>query len=829
MTFNVLPLIKGSIFKNKLRTLLTILSITLGVATIVSLQIAIQSTKKEFNKFVSENISNADLVVESMSESPVKIDLEDIKSMPEVSALFPQLKLTGITKLDDQDFWVNLLGVELNSEIESNGLTLSKGELPQRDELLLMERYAMMYNISLNDTLDISTERGTFKFKVSGFVTSTGIVRQYATSNYMMTAVISLSDAQKIYGSDHLSSVSIALKKNSDPLKEKDIIRKQLSDNVLVKLPEEKSEDLINKINGLFVGLNMFGFLALFIGCFLIYNTMTSIVLNSSKEVAILKAIGGDKRYIFSWILALSLFYGIVGSILGFGTGIGISKLVILLVEASGIGVNKISSFSIPWLKIAIMSLLGLAVSVISSLLPAVKASKITVIDGLLIKKFKSSFSAKKAAFILGIFMALGIVLYLLNSLNTNIKYIIFLIVLVIIYLSLLILINPLAKVFSSIVKKISPMSGNMITSNISNNIYRTGNTIFTLLLCVAMSVGFMGGIKSYKMSMVDWYHSRYNGEIALNNPLGFTDNDLTLIKNTKGVKNAYPFYVNLLRIFDSSVMVQGIDPKLSNIKFVGDDQEKVVEALKEKGTIALSTILKKKLSINLNDTVSIPTDTGIEELRVVGFVNTSRNNGYEVYVSSDNFKLFYPNVLSNELCVQIDKTFDTSMVIVNLKETVKNEYVNYVDMSKFLTSYENSLDDMFTIFYAIMTLGFVISLLVIINSMIINTNEMKYQISLLKSLGLTKRQMVYITANVGAVYGIASAVGGSILGIFINYSLIYLVKSLMGMELTFSIDSSSILVLSLISIVVAVTASVLTALYSYRVKITNVLRTGEI
>lgn len=827
MTSNILPLIKGSLFKNKLRTFLTIFSIILGVSAIVSLQIAIDSTKKEYIKFVNENVSNADLIVESTSSSPVEIDLDKIKSNINVKDFSPQLKINGITKKDKDEIWLTLFGVNINKEISSKGLVVADGQLPKSNEMLLIKKYADMRGISLGDNFDINTEKGVIKFKVSGFLDSKGIIRQNASNNYMMTCVINLSDARQIYGANGLTSVNVSLKESTDAINEKDKIKDALGGNVIVKLPEEKSEDLINKINGLFIGLNIFGFLALFIGCFLIYNTMSSIVLNSNKEIAVLKVIGGDKKYIFSWVFQLSFIYGCIGSILGFIGGIGLSKLVIKLIEASGVGV-KISSFSIPWANIILMSLLGLIISVISSIFPAIKATRITVIEGLSIKKLKSSYSLKKIVYALIISLILLSAMTVLRNINSNIKYILFFVALIIIYLVLLLLIKPLARGFTSFIKKIFPLGGNMINSNISNNIYRTTNTIFSLILCVAMSVGFMGGIKSFKMSMVDWYYSLYKGEIAINNPMGFTEKSFNQIKNTSGVKEICPFYVNSLKVFDSTVMAEGLDPDVSNIKFTGSSQSNVTKNFKEKDTIVLSTILRKKLNVNIDDTVDFPSDKGLVRLKVVGFINTSRNNGNEVYLFTNNFKSLYPNIASKEVCVQIDKSIGTSKVIENLKGNIKNEYVSYVDMSEFINYYEKSLNDMFTIFYVIMALGFIICILVIMNSMVINTNEMKYQISLLKSFGLLKKQMVSITSSVGAVYGIISAVFGSLLGIFINFCLIYFIESIMGIGLTFMPDLKSIIVVSLISIIVSIIASVLTALYAYRVKVTNVLRTGE-
>jgi putative ABC transport system permease protein len=140
----------------------------------------------------------------------------------------------------------------------------------------------------------------------------------------------------------------------------------------------KENQDQIQKGLGAFtLVLTVFAFISLVAGAFLIYNIFGIVVAQRTKELALLRAIGATRRQVTSSVMIEASATGLLASILGLLGGIGLAIGFTVVLKAVGLDVSSTSVVVKPR-TIIISLVVGVFVTVVSALLPAIRASRVS-------------------------------------------------------------------------------------------------------------------------------------------------------------------------------------------------------------------------------------------------------------------------------------------------------------------------------------------------------------------------------------------------------------------------------------------------------------------
>src|SRR4030065_2041658 len=128
-------------------------------------------------------------------------------------------------------------------------------------------------------------------------------------------------------------------------------------------------------------GLAFFSMIAIFVGAFLIYNTFSMTVVERTRDVGMLRAIGMIRWHVLGMVLAEAGMLSVVGSILGLGTGLLLARSLTTLMGA--VVTSSESLLSVPWQGLAQSVVVGVGVTLSSALLPAVQAARNSPLEAL--------------------------------------------------------------------------------------------------------------------------------------------------------------------------------------------------------------------------------------------------------------------------------------------------------------------------------------------------------------------------------------------------------------------------------------------------------------
>ncbi len=356
-----------NLMRRKVRSLLTICGVAIGVASVVSLVAMGNGFYAQMNSMLSKGGSDltvrqadaADMTLSALDESMGKA-IAGIPGVEEVSGLImgvassPGIPYLLVNGYDPAEYAIRHYKI-----VEGSRLTSSR-------QAILGKGAAKAMKLRVGQTLKL-------------FSTSFRVVGVYETGTPFEDSglVVPLKDAQNIFKKpQQVSFFALKLRQpdRADEIKKR--IEARFPDAFAAKSSEftESSQD-VQVMNSMTWGLSM---IAVLVGGISVMNTMVMSVFERTREIGVLRAVGWRRRRIILMILQESLLLSVMGGIGGIFVGVVLVQLVGLL---PGIGGLFAGAYT-PGLFIQAMSV-ALALGAIGGLYPAWRASKLSPLEAL--------------------------------------------------------------------------------------------------------------------------------------------------------------------------------------------------------------------------------------------------------------------------------------------------------------------------------------------------------------------------------------------------------------------------------------------------------------
>ncbi|MCL4537940.1 MAG: ABC transporter permease [Nitrospirae bacterium] len=383
---NVPKLALKNITRRKGRFIFTLLGITIGIASFVTLLSLGGSLKNEIKKQASE--LGANLVItpkgwcayEQVSvltgeQLPEAIPMDDVKKISAIKGLTAVPYLIERTAIKNSP--VPVIGILPHEMKAFKGWELEKGNYfasHDEDSIVIGSGIAQQFKLNLMDEVTI---RGR-QFPVKGILKETGNKDDVAV-------FMPLSVAQKLYGVGDKGSF-IAVKVDDISKMDEYILKIQETANVAVVSDKQLLKSVLSIVGTVSLTLQLIAAVAILAAAFGIINTMMTAIYERKREIGILQAIGAKEITIFKIFLLESGFYGILGGIIGVAAGLVFSSLASPYISQNEFtAFLKSSEVAVTFdLRLVFGSLLfSVFVSLISGLYPAWRASKLTPVEAI--------------------------------------------------------------------------------------------------------------------------------------------------------------------------------------------------------------------------------------------------------------------------------------------------------------------------------------------------------------------------------------------------------------------------------------------------------------
>jgi putative ABC transport system permease protein len=828
------------LMRRKLRTALTAIAIVLGVALITGTYVLTDSIKGAFGGIFTSVYRGTDATVTGKSAFNLSNNgtttappfaqslLPKIRQLPDVedavggvggtAHLIVDGKVVAFGGAPNLGFSVDPTRPELNT------LTLVDGKWPGANQVVVDQATAHKKDLQVGQTIGVQASGPTLRMKISGLVHFGGA----ASLGGATLSGFDLPTGQRLFQrAGKLDQIRAKAKPGVSPSQLAAEIRAILPPGTQVKTGAQQAKsdakDTESFLNFLQDFLLAFGAIALFVGAFVIVNSLSITIKQRTRELATLRTLGASRRQVRFSIVVEGFAIGAFGSIVGIGVGLGLAVGLFKLFDLVGFTLPNNGLVLHPRTVIVAL-VVGILITVLASLVPAMRATRVPPIaavrEGAEVPpgrwaRFRpvGSILLTTAGFLLLILGLFG------HGLGT--KQILLLMGLgtLLIFIGVALLasrfVRPLAWTLGAPAARFGGAAGALARDNSRRNPQRTASTASALMIALALitlvAVIAAGITKSFRSAVDDLWVSGY-AITAQNNfdPIPIAAGDAAA--RTPGVTAFANVRGGDAEIFRSVHQATAVNPEgahIFNINWLDGGSNAIISGLGAHGAFVDDSFAKTHhLKIGSPLTLTAPTGKSVD-LEVHGIFKppTGGSPFGPVTISDTTWDSINdsPQNLYSFVQMQGGETDANRAALEQQLKSFPDAKVQ--TKQEFIDNQISGLSAILNVLYVLLALSVVVSLFGIVNTLILTVFERTRELGMLRAVGMTRRQVrrmiraeSVITALMGGVIGIVlGLVLGGLLAARINF-------------IVFTLPWVQVIVFALLAIVVGLLAAIFPA-----------------
>jgi len=797
------------------RIFLTTSSIILGVAVIIASNIFSESNKSAFDNLFSGIYEGVDLVVQPIQEDfaegfsgdggqgPISFEvkkipderIEEISNLPSVKAAWGEVLgfaqfikiVDGETVLISNGF-APTFGAAWDTNPYAQQWSLVEGEPPTNTKEVVMDVVtAENHDFTVGDRVTVLAGATPASFTIVGIAEFANV----GAPGGATFALFEFRTAQKLLDSrGEVDLINVVIENNFDINDVKNEITNLDSENLNVinaqEAAAEQADSIKQGLDFFNTILNVFAGIAIFVGAFIIQNTFRILLLQRTKELSLLRALGTSKRQIYRLVISESLFMSVIGSGLGIALGIGLAVAV-----KEGL---QYFEFGLPdgplvlTTEAAITGLIiGITVTILSSLLPARKASQVSPMEAI---RDSVSTPRRKSLFmrlvfgslisVVGFGMLFG-VLYDFLDLPTlsSLQQVGFGAGVIFIGISVITpsITKPFVFLFDKVYNLVFGILGKLATENSKRTPRRTASTASALMIGLTLislanviTTSFKAQAESLisEVILADYQVSASNVFVSPGIPTGLSEellelDEVTKLSRTRATVVGYNQRPLILGAVDETVfdLVKTDDISGNRKDFLKKD---AIGILKQ-------TAEREELFVGDEVVLTIP-EEGERTFTVTYIFDWTTQPPAEFFVLLENNTFFADESLDTELYFNVSKKTPELEQKIN---AIVDEYpgVEVRDEDGLVEEANNQIQLLLNVIYGFLSISIFVALFGITNTLSLSVYERTREIGLMRAIGTYRQQirrMIFIESSIISIFGAALGTG---LGIFFAWSLI--------------------------------------------------------
>lgn len=691
--------------------------------------------------------------------------------------------------------------------------------LTEPGAVVLGAELAAELGLTIGDSLEVVFGGRNHPLPVAGVLHSTDRLAQRSSRDLL---VVDIATAQEILGREgRLSRIDALLEADDADL------RPLLPADAELLAKTARSDTLEQMTRAFRLNLQALSLLALLVGMFLIYNTMTFSVVRRRTLIGILRAMGVTRREMFALVLGEAAILGLVGSILGGALGFLLAKGLLRLVTRT---INdlyfvlQVDGVSAPPESLAKGLLLGLVGTTLAALGPAVEAVRAAP-RAVLVRSQLERQTRRTLPRLSGFGAVLIVVSFVLLAVPSK-SLVLSFAAIFLFTLGCACLVPPLTFLAAHLLRppmaRLFGLLGSMAARGVAANLSRTGVAVAALVIAVAMSIGVGVMVSSFRTTLVDWLEVTlvadvYVAPTDISNRGPSRPMDLDLVErliSAPGVGYATTF--RRLQIDTdlgpATLMVLGIDPRAFRSFTFKEGQREEVWSRFLAGAVVVSEPYAYHHDLKVGDEVELLTDQGRRKFPVAGiYYNYASERGI-VCLHRQTWGRFWEGDEVQTLGLYADSGVSPDSLAEDLRQQVTgDQQLTFSPNRELRRGALEIFDRTFVITGVLRLLALGVAFLGILSALMALQLERARELAVLRTSGLTPRQVWgLVTAQTGLM-GLVAGVLSVPLGLALALLLIEVInRRAFGWTLLF--DPSPAVWLQ--AVVLAILAALLAGLY---------------
>jgi putative ABC transport system permease protein len=843
----------------KLRSILTAVAIVLGVAMMSGAFVLTDTIDKAFNTIFAESYAGTDAVVTG-KETGISFEGESAEAPPIPDEILDRvLQVDGVEAASGsvQDLQTKLLrpdgepidtgnspsfafGFETGPEVERfNPLELVEGRWAAgSDEVVVDEGTADDEKLRIGDRIGVAGLGPAEQFEIVG-IAKYGELSTIGSATF---AILDLPTAQRLLGKEgKFDAVQAAAEEGVTPEELTRRIAAELEgDSVTVRTgaaqADEESGEIATFTKIIRYFLLSFAGIALFVGAFVIFNTLSITVAQRTREFATLRTIGASRRQILTSVVIEALVIGLAASIVGLFSGLGLAVGLSELFRLFDLELPQANTvFAVRTIVVSL--LVGTLVTLVAGLFPALRATRVPPIaavrEGATLPRGRFARVAPWIASVI-VLLAVAALSYgtLADDLATGDRFFMLGIGVLALFIGVAMLssrvVKPLAKLIGLPARRYGGTAGQLAEGNAQRNPGRTAATAAALMIGVALVTFVAVLAQGLRVSNSDAIERQIQADLIVTSKDGYTAFPAAVgdtVQNIPNVETVSHVRQDLAEIQGDGAKVTGLDGRINEVYDFRWKQgsDEVLSALGEDGAVVPNNVAEDK-SLAVGDKLTVRSTDD----KTKGFVVRG------IYEGSP----FYPLLATASISkVAFDELYDrprNRFTLLDLpgdpraaKPTVEAALARFPDTrvqtrQGWIDKEDREIRRFLLFLYVLLALSVIISLFGMVNTLALSVFERTRELGMLRAVGMTRWQVRAMVTHESVITALIGAALGLPLGIFLAALV---TRALAQYDLQFAIPTLSLVSFAVVAIIAGLLAAILPARRAARLRVLEALQ----
>ena len=849
----MLKLILRNIGARKMRLALSATAIVLGVAFLSGVLVFSHGLSKTFDGIIqgttpdgmvrvegAESFSAGESGISSATLSPAVV--KKLNDLPEVAIAEGNVDGYGMYVIDAHGDLLGGTGAPTLAFNRTAAPNMDGGKILHllhgrwgkgADEIVLDEGSAKKAGYAIGDKVKLITPAGALERTAT--LVGTAEFNQGGTAGATLI-IFDTPGAQQVFlgGRDVFTTIGLTA---ADGVSQAELVK--AAQKVLPSGFEAVKGDVVVKESQNAVGqfldviktfLLVFALIAVVVGAFIIVNTFSILVAQRTRESALLRALGASRRQVTAAVLAEAFVMALFASTIGIGLGWALARGLAAMFSSFGLEIEgTFLHLSAP--TVITSYTVGIVVTLVAALLPARRAGKVAPVAAMRADTVPPKGSLRRRMLIGSAVLVLSALAAIAGLTGVDgmpaaswIGIGAFVSLLTVAVISPVVG-QPVLTACRSVFGRFFGTPGRLAGENAMRDPRRTGATASALMIGLALvsTISVMAGSMKASIDHVvdEEFAPDFIAQSVIFAPFSTTVGDR--MEKVPGVAT-----VSRQQVLDARV--DG-SKKADAIGAADADYDNVakLEALHGSvdfgaGKAVVNEDEAKKKHWKVGDTLTLAFPAGKKIAIEIGGISKQNVTIFDVNVPIEVVQKVGVQRQDNALNIVLDKGADPGSVQKALEKVAKPiPLVEVNDKEGFAESIRGQVNQLLFMIYGLLALAIIIAIIGIVNTLGLSVLERTREIGLLRSIGMTRRQL----RRTITLESVAIALLGAVLGLVLGLIYGVLLQRVLKDDLTvLFVPFGQLLVFAVVAVVVGVLAAVIPAIRASRLNVLNAIST---
>lgn len=809
----------GYLLRHPWQLALALLGICTGVAVMVAIDLATESSRNAFllsmdavNGTATHQIVAGPGGIDEEFYVSLRVD-EGMRAIAPVVEGFVEtggmvLRLLGIDPFAEREMRAYRGSDAFDAE---SGVTTLRRLMSEPGGLLLTPDNAAALGLHTGDTFEVVAAGKRYAATFAGTLPD--------EVKFTDIALADISTAQEwLDMRGHLSRIDVR-NTEDEPIAER--IRARLPPGLQLLSAAGRTRSVAEMSNAFMTNLTAMSLLAMLVGIFLIYNSVSFAVLQRRGLIGVLRALGLTRQQVFGLILGEGIALGIVGASLGVFLGIWLGEQLLFLVSQS---INDlyfrvtVTEVAVSPVSVARGFAAGLGATVVAAAVPAIEAAsyapRLAIARSVLESRTGNLLPAISLLGLAAVLFAAGLLQFAGNSLIAG---------LVALFLLILgcALCIPIAVRFASthsagLAGRMGGVSARLAVSGIAASLSRTGVAIVALAVAISATIGVSVMVDSFRASVSEWLEHTLQSDIYVAVPGGHLDK--TLLADLLALPGIAT-YSTRRRVWIESeagrtqIIVLSMAPGVRSGTRLLDAEPAVAWRLfEQESAVLVSEPYGYRNQVGRGDVLELSTHFGRQAFRIAGTYESYDATGGAILMSRRTYDANWRDDAVDSVGLYLHNNATVSSVIDSLQQLSKGRQAIMVRSNRQLKELSMQIfDRTFVITDVLYWLAVGVASVGILGAMMALQLERSRELAVLRSLGMTPLQLGAMVVFQSGCIGLLSGLAAIPLGLAMAAVLVDVInRRAFGWQLGLEVDPAILGV----AVLLAITAALLGGLY---------------